>query len=44
MERRVKDYWTFINEESFFKNSKFGKTITTVLDPYSKRNIKKYNN
>lgn len=41
MERRVKDYWTFINEESFFKDSKFGKTITTVLDPDKKRSVRK---
>ena len=41
MERRVKDYWTFVNEESFFKDSKFGKIITTVIDPYSRRNIRK---
>jgi hypothetical protein len=41
MGRRVKDYWTFINEESFFKDSKFGKTITTVLDPNSKRRVRK---
>ena len=41
MSRRVKNYWDFLNEGNALTQSKAAKTITTVIDPNLRRNLKR---
>jgi hypothetical protein len=41
MSRRVKNYWNFLNEGNALTKSKAAKTITAVIDPDTRRNIKR---